>query len=584
MSTPPRHRENQLFPTPRPEAYPPPSPLPWTPAPAPVPAWRTHAADTSDPHKTRLLVPALRMGSGAPSVAEGDKPTDLYYDISGGALYVCATVAGNPAWLLAGSDSYTKAEIDTKNEALSQSIASANSMANTAYSAAQTAQEAANNAYNTAAPALTYVNDHIANRKNPHGVSASQIGVYTKAEIDTKLRGYLTGETDPVFTDWRDNSRFLTAGYNLGSVNVYPSPDDGSGTVRLDGSIVLGSNIMVYGYENLIDHVTLLGSDLVVPGASESQANAVVLGHNVRSHGADTFNIGAPSLDKVYLGAFSDFADSASTDNAKTLQSLLDEQYALSSSLSGYLPLTGGVLEASDWWSDAVTNDSHHGRIELSPSSGPAAPATIAVEGAQSAGGRISVHGSYSEGDPGELTVYGVISNSEPDDFGSVVVRGSGPGSLLADVKIAGNSVRGLFPTVAALVGAAHYSAVYVHAYEADLSSRNRSVVCMRLGGPVPADVSLTIPSDFPSFDGKTVSTFDCVVQIDPGGSATSDGSLSLQVAGDLGGDIYLADGSEAKVFKDGVTVVTITGAKETTDSAPEYLVSVRHFTKLEAS
>lgn len=512
MSTPPRYRENQLFPTPRPEAYPPPSPLPWTPAPAPVPAWRTHAADTSDPHKTRLLVPALRMGSGAPSVAEGDKPTDLYYDISGGALYVCATVAGNPAWLLAGSDSYTK------------------------------------------------------------------------AEIDTKLRGYLTGETDPVFTDWRDNSRFLTAGYNLGSVNVYPSPDDGSGTVRLDGSIVLGSNIMVYGYENLIDHVTLLGSDLVVPGASESQANAVVLGHNVRSHGADTFNIGAPSLDKVYLGTFSDFADSASTDNAKTLQSLLDEQYALSSSLSGYLPLTGGVLEASDWWSDAVTNDSHHGRIELSPSSGPAAPATIAVEGAQSAGGRISVHGSYSGGDPGELTVYGVISNSEPDDFGSVVVRGSGPGSLLADVKIAGNSVRGLFPTVAALVGAAHYSAVYVHAYEADLSSRNRSVVCMRLGGPVPADVSLTIPSDFPSFDGKTVSTFDCVVQIDPGGSATSDGSLSLQVAGDLGGDIYLADGSEAKVFKDGVTVVTITGAKETTDSAPEYLVSVRHFTKLEAS
>lgn len=105
-----------------------------------------------------------------------------------------------------------------------------------------------------------------------------------------------------------------------------------------------------------------------------------------------------------------------------------------------------------------------------------------------------------------------------------------------------------------------------------DLSAGcDRKVVRMELEG---ASASLRLPdlSDSPE------KAFDCVVWLVPNG-ASEDGPLELICAD---GDVHLADGSEAKVWKDGMTVVTVTGtAQLSANSTPVYLVSVKHFSKL---
>lgn len=63
-----------------------------------------HLADHDDPHRVRDLVPAMRIGSGAPSVEASDKETDFYFDSSEPALYVLRDVgSGVLRWELAAS-------------------------------------------------------------------------------------------------------------------------------------------------------------------------------------------------------------------------------------------------------------------------------------------------------------------------------------------------------------------------------------------------------------------------------------------------------------------------------------------------
>lgn len=80
-----------------------PLPIGGRPLPFPGPTLRQHIEDHNDPHGTRKLVPALRTGSGAPSVMPADKETDLYFDMTSRTLYVCVTVDDAREWRMAGS-------------------------------------------------------------------------------------------------------------------------------------------------------------------------------------------------------------------------------------------------------------------------------------------------------------------------------------------------------------------------------------------------------------------------------------------------------------------------------------------------
>lgn len=64
-----------------------------------------HLADASDPHGVRALVPALRTGSGVPSVEPADKATDLYFDAAGSMLYVMEESSGTRSWTAVTSGS-----------------------------------------------------------------------------------------------------------------------------------------------------------------------------------------------------------------------------------------------------------------------------------------------------------------------------------------------------------------------------------------------------------------------------------------------------------------------------------------------
>lgn len=83
------------------------SPLPIGGRPSPLPrnSLIQHLDDRADPHGTRALVPALRFGTGAPSVETADKATDFYFDTEGAALYVMKETGGVRQWVLAATGS-----------------------------------------------------------------------------------------------------------------------------------------------------------------------------------------------------------------------------------------------------------------------------------------------------------------------------------------------------------------------------------------------------------------------------------------------------------------------------------------------
>lgn len=83
------------------------SPLPIGGRPSPLPrnSLIQHLDDHADPHGTRALVPALRFGTGAPSVETTDKATDFYFDTEGAALYVMKESGGVRQWVLAATGS-----------------------------------------------------------------------------------------------------------------------------------------------------------------------------------------------------------------------------------------------------------------------------------------------------------------------------------------------------------------------------------------------------------------------------------------------------------------------------------------------
>ena len=72
---------------------------------ATFPPTPTRISDVSVPYGVRALVPALRAGSGAPSVEPADKATDFYFDTAGSLLYVMEEVSGTRSWAAVASGS-----------------------------------------------------------------------------------------------------------------------------------------------------------------------------------------------------------------------------------------------------------------------------------------------------------------------------------------------------------------------------------------------------------------------------------------------------------------------------------------------
>ena len=118
------------------------------------------------------------------------------------------------------------------------------------------------------------------------------LGSYVKTE--TKVNGKpLTGditlaaadvgavaeETDPVFTAWKDSTQIV-----LGIRAQSPGTS----------GIAIGGDAVASGNESIA-----IGSAGTVAG----DRGSVVIGSSIQSHGENTFNIAASSLDKVYLGA-----------------------------------------------------------------------------------------------------------------------------------------------------------------------------------------------------------------------------------------------------------------------------------------
>lgn len=94
--------------------------------------------------------------------------------------------------------------------------------------------------------------------------------------------GAVAVETDPVFTAWK-NGATIVLGHAANSAS-----DETSGVaIGYQAVLNAGAN---YGIA--------IGFD-----ATASERNSVSIGHDTTSHGEDTFNINAKSLDKVFLGA-----------------------------------------------------------------------------------------------------------------------------------------------------------------------------------------------------------------------------------------------------------------------------------------
>lgn len=91
--------------------------------------------------------------------------------------------------------------------------------------------------------------------------------------------GAVAKETDPVFTAWKDSTQIV-----LG-IRAHSPGTSG---------IAIGGDAHASGNESIA-----IGS----AGTVASDRGSVVIGSSIQSHGENTFNIAASSLDKVYLGA-----------------------------------------------------------------------------------------------------------------------------------------------------------------------------------------------------------------------------------------------------------------------------------------
>lgn len=123
---------------------------------------------------------------------------------------------------------YTKSEIDSKDSSV------LNSAKNYTYSQADintkdssTLSSAKSYADTKANAVQNNLNSHVGNRNNPHGVTASQVGTYTKSEIDSKDSNILSQSksyTDGKFTPLNNtvnsiNGRVGTAETNINNIN-----------------------------------------------------------------------------------------------------------------------------------------------------------------------------------------------------------------------------------------------------------------------------------------------------------------------------------------------------------------------------
>lgn len=136
---------------------------------------------------------------------------------------------------------YTKQEIDTKD---SSTLSSAKSYAD-----------------GKAGSVQTNLNNHTSNRSNPHGVTASQVGAYTKSETDTRdssvlssAKGYADGKANTVqnnlnaHTGNRSNPHGVTAS----QVGAYSKGETYS-RAEVDSKISSGVGNIDVGGANLID-------------------------------------------------------------------------------------------------------------------------------------------------------------------------------------------------------------------------------------------------------------------------------------------------------------------------------------------
>lgn len=135
---------------------------------------------------------------------------------------------------------YTKQEIDTKD---SSTLSSAKSYAD-----------------GKAGSVQTNLNTHTGSRSNPHGVTASQVGAYTKSETDTRdssvlssAKGYADGKANTVQNNLNSHTgnRSNPHGVTASQVGAYSKGETYS-RAEVDKKVIAGVGNINIGGENLI--------------------------------------------------------------------------------------------------------------------------------------------------------------------------------------------------------------------------------------------------------------------------------------------------------------------------------------------
>lgn len=139
---------------------------------------------------------------------------------------------------------------------------------------------------------------HVSRTDNPHSVTANQVGTYTQAQIDEKLRGKLSSESDPVFTGWK-NGVALSLGH--GTVAENYTTAIGVEAKSSNSGMAIGTVAIASG----------LAGIAIGNGATAKDSGSVVLGWGAQSNGEGTITFGHPDhigrditkyLEKVYIG------------------------------------------------------------------------------------------------------------------------------------------------------------------------------------------------------------------------------------------------------------------------------------------
>lgn len=144
----------------------------------------------------KITVGSGSNGGGQIVLEDSSMTGDREADVTIGTVKVRATLAAKAD----KTNVYTKAETDAKVNAIGDK-------ADEAYSAAEQMVDAVNSLAGT-------IGTHIRNTKNPHKVTAAQVGAYSRAEVDSKIESAVL-PTDPTFSN-----AVLAVGLNIDTNSV----------------------------------------------------------------------------------------------------------------------------------------------------------------------------------------------------------------------------------------------------------------------------------------------------------------------------------------------------------------------------